>query len=80
MVKVTRTSQFTGRESTMEINITQEELDAGLKRSWSANPGVGTEHMQNIFPQLSADEREFLMTGCHPDEWNEMFSSEEDDE
>jgi hypothetical protein len=80
MIKVTRTNQITGKESVMEMDISQDDLDAGLKRSWSANPGIGTEHMQNIFPQLSAGEREFLMTGITPDEWDAMFPDEEDDE
>jgi hypothetical protein len=79
MVNVTRKSQFSGKEATMDLPLTQEELDAGLARSWSANPGVGTEHMQDIFPQLSADHREFLMTGCTPEEWNDMFPQEDED-
>ena len=80
MIKVTRKSQFTGKEATMELPLTKQELDEGLARSWSANPGFGTEHMQDIFPQLSADHREFLMTGATPEEWNEMFPPDEEDE
>lgn len=72
-IVVTKKSKFTGRENSMTLPLSEKELDDGLARSWSANPGVGTEHMQNIFPQLSADEREFLMTGCTPEEWSEMF-------
>lgn len=79
MIKVIRTNQLTGKESVMEMNITQDELDAGLARSWSHNRGVGTEHMQNIFPQLSAGEREFLMTGITPDEWDLMFPDEDEE-
>ena len=84
MIKVTRKSQFTGHENTMEINITQEALDAGLAHSWSHCRALGIQpkepsmHMQDIFPQLSADEREFLMTGCTPEEWKDMFGSEEE--
>lgn len=78
MIKVTRTSKFTGQSNTMELPLTQEELDAGLARSWSANPGVGNEHMQDIFPQLDAGQREFLMTGVTPQEWDEMFPHEEE--
>lgn len=77
MVAYTRTSELTGKQSTMELPLTQEELEAGLKRSWSANPGIGTEHMQNIFPQLSADQREFLMTGISPEEWDELVGDGE---
>ena len=77
VIEVTRKNQFTGKEATMQIAITQEELDAGLARSWSHNrAGGGTEHMQDIFPQLSAGEREFLMTGITPQEWDAMFPEE----
>jgi hypothetical protein len=30
--------------------------------------------LQNAFPQLSADEREFYKTGITADAWEEMFS------
>ena len=29
--------------------------------------------IQNAFPFLNADEREFLMTGITPEEWDAMF-------
>jgi hypothetical protein len=29
-------------------------------------------------PNLSADDREFLMTGTTPEEWDEMFGDDED--
>lgn len=82
MIEVTRKNQFTGKEATMQMAITQEELDAGLARSWShcraTGQGNGTEHMQDIFPQLSAGEREFLMTGITPDAWDAMFPGEDE--
>jgi hypothetical protein len=86
MVAVTRTSQFSGKEATMELPLTQEELDAGLAHSWSHCRALGIQpkepsmHMQDIFPQLNADQREFLMTGCTPEEWNEMFPPDDEDE
>jgi hypothetical protein len=30
--------------------------------------------LQNAFPQLSADEREFYKTGITAESWDEMFS------
>jgi hypothetical protein len=30
--------------------------------------------VQNAMPNLSADEREFIMTGITPTEWDEMFN------
>ena len=81
MTVVRKQSKFSGKWGEMDLPLTQQELDEGLKQSWSANPGIGTKHMQDIFPQLNADQREFLMSGCTPEEWNEMFAYQgEDDE
>lgn len=33
--------------------------------------------IQNAFPTLSADDREFLMTGITPEEWANIFGKEE---
>jgi len=35
--------------------------------------------VQNEFPNMSADDREFLMTGITPAEWKEIFSREDDE-
>lgn len=34
--------------------------------------------IQDAFPELSADERELLMTGYHPECWDEDFAGDED--
>ena len=34
-------------------------------------------HIQDAFKKLSADEREFLLTGITPEEWAQMFPVEE---
>ena len=41
---------------------------------WRYNEGL---LMQDAFPTLNADEREFLISGTLPDEFNEMFGSQE---
>ena len=48
----------------MNLDITQAQLDA-----W-----VDGELVQNAMPELSAEEREFLMTGITPDEWDSVFA------
>ncbi len=53
----------TGNTATREIPVTQAELD-----DWASG-----ELIQNAMPSLSADDREFLMTGATPEEWDEMF-------
>lgn len=37
-------------------------------------------HIQDITPLLGPDEREFIISGMTPAEWNEMFKIEEDAE
>jgi hypothetical protein len=36
----------------------------------------GSKMIQDALPDLSKDEREILMTGIGPEEWNEMFKEE----
>jgi hypothetical protein len=35
-------------------------------------------YVQTAFPELSASEREVLISGTHPDCWDILFSDEED--
>jgi hypothetical protein len=63
---VTRKSMFTGIERTLDLDITQEQIDA-------YNNGA---LVQNAFPNLSADDREFIMTGVTADEWDNAFGED----
>lgn len=66
-MKITRTSMFTGKESSMELDITPEQEDA-----YKAGALI-----QNAFPNLTADERESYKTGVTPEEWDDTFGEEE---
>jgi hypothetical protein len=65
---ITRTSQISKTNSTMELDITYEQLDRINNRFQTK------ELIQNIVPNLSMEEREFLITGITPKEWNELFN------
>ncbi len=74
-MQVTRTSQATGIERTMEIQVTQEQIKA-----WEDGMLI-----QDAMPFLTDDEREFLISGMTPQEWDHIFQREneeclEDDE
>lgn len=69
-MKITRKSSITGIEHTMDLPITQEELDR-LHR--------GAGMIQHIFPHLNPVQREFLLTGITPEEWEKHIKTEEDD-
>jgi len=58
---------FTGKVSAVELNVTPEQI-----ARWQ-----GGELIQNAMPQLSTDEREFLISGLLPEEWDELMSEEE---
>lgn len=67
-MKVTRTSKLTGVTHTREIPITEADLIR------LQDP---TLLIQQAVPSLSADDREFLVTGATPEEWDEAFGEEE---
>ena len=66
-MEIARRSSFSGNINVMDLPVTQKQLDR-----WQAG-----ELVQNVFPHLSADEREFIMTGITPQEWEEEFGLEE---
>ena len=63
---IERTSMISGKTNSMELPITNAQLDR-----WT-----GGELIQNVFPDLSVDQREFLMTGITPEEWDLTFGEE----
>jgi len=67
MMTITRTDPITGRTNFLGLDITEEQL-----RSWHNG-----ELIQDAMPNLTADEREFIMTGITSDSWK-FLSGEED--
>jgi hypothetical protein len=58
---------FEGKQRTITVNVTEECFLDSYKK-WQQGVLI-----QNAFPYLSADEREFLMTGSTDEDWYEMF-------
>jgi len=69
MINLVRKSQFTGKENSMLLDTTQEKLDLFYNSHISERPLI-----QEIFPNLNNDEREFIISGVTPKEWNERFN------
>ena len=65
---ITRISQISNTHNSMELDITYDQLDRVNNRHLSK------ELIQDIVPNLSKEEREFLITGITPKEWNELFN------
>lgn len=70
-MKVSRRSPLTGKVNTMDLDVTQAQLDE-LKL-----PGSQRRLVQEIFPNLTPAEREFLLTGYTQEDWEFMFPPEE---
>lgn len=69
-MKITKVSQLTGKEHTMDIDVNQYEMIRIENRFHSK------ELIQNIVPNLSMSEREFLMTGITSEEWDNTFGED----
>lgn len=68
---ITRRSPLTGKINSMELPVTNEQL-----LSWEE----GGKLIQEAMPHLTADQREFLMTGYTPEDWEMMFPKGEEDD
>ena len=58
---------FNGQFNTMDINITREQYNRFIE---------GKENIQTIMPNITADEREFLISGLLPDEFDQLFNND----
>jgi hypothetical protein len=70
MMTITRTDPLTGRINFLSLDITEEQI-----HSWHNG-----ELIQNAMPNLTADEREFIMTGITSDSWKFLMGDDDDDE
>ena len=61
-----------GSHKAMFMDISAEEFNAGLK-AWD-----GHWLIQEALPGLTMGEREFLMSGTTPEEWDELFDEDEE--
>jgi hypothetical protein len=74
-VEFRRVSMSSGKTNSMLVNLTMMQFTLGLQK-WLKREGL----IQDIFPTLDADHREFIQTGITPSEWAEMFAPDEDTE
>ena len=62
-MKITRTSMLTLTERTKDLPVTNEQLLA-----WSKG-----ELIQKVMPNLTLDQREFIINGTTPEEYKNIF-------
>ena len=63
-MKITRTNPFNGKVNTLDLNVTDAQIE------YYAAGAL----LQDAFPHLSVDDREFIKTGHTAESWEEMFS------
>ena len=63
MTIITKKSMLSGNINSIELNVTQDQLNR-----WQDG-----ELIQDVFPHLNAEEREFIKTGITPQEWINIF-------
>jgi hypothetical protein len=68
-VRVTATSVFSGRRTSMVLPINKDQ---------ETRYNLSSETIQNIFPNLTANQREFLLTGASSDDWDVYVPEEEE--
>ena len=66
-MNITRTSVVSNITRTIDLPITEEQLRAYQN-------GM---HVQNAFPDLDVDQREFIITGITAEEWDATFGEED---
>lgn len=70
-MNIIRISKLNGQVNSMKLDITPAQF---------ARYEKGVELVQDIFPNLSNEEREFLISGITPDQWRETFGELNEDE
>ena len=61
---VGRKSPFSGKSHEMEIDVSEKQITLWMEGAL----------IQDVMPNLTPDEREFIMTGITPAEWDEAFA------
>ena len=64
-MKIRKRSIMSGEYNSMDIEVTIKQL-----ADWE-----GGKLIQNVMPELSSDEREFIMTGITPEEWKSLMET-----
>ena len=64
---ITKVSPMDNSVNTLDLDITEQQY-----ASWQSG-----ELIQNAMPNLTPDEREFLISGLLPNQWDDLFPEEE---
>lgn len=71
--ELTRRSILSGETNTLFLPATPSKV-----YSWYTD-GEITEHIQDFFPELDANQREFILTGITEQEWDNLYGEDDDE-
>ena len=71
MTRLTRTSIITRRDNTMVLPVDADRVADWLKAR--RDDPLRAPLVQDAFPELSEEQREFILTGVTPDEWGQLY-------
>ena len=74
MTPLTKISDLTGKENTVMLPVSEARL-----LDWLVLPVRQRPFVQDAFPELSADDREFIKTGITNEEWDAAFPPEDEE-
>ena len=66
-MRITKTSPFSGKVNTLELPVTNDQMRRFYR---------GDGYIQDIFPDLTAGQREFILTGITEEEWSEHIGDD----
>ena len=72
---LTKRSELSGNIHSRSIPI---EMDKFVE--WMDEDPVTRPYVQDAFPELDANDREFILTGITPEEWDTLTDCDEDTE
>ena len=58
------------KKSKLSRQLNEMDLDPNALERWLASPRAERPFLRDAFPHLSADEREFFLSGSTPAEWD----------
>ena len=76
MTRLKLTSPISGNVNEMDLPVEQEKID----QWYEMGRAPGAPLIQDFFSELNDEQREFILTGISPKEWNEYIRNNDDPE
>jgi hypothetical protein len=74
---IRRVSLASGTEREIALMLTPSQYEEIQPFLIGKQREAGSRHIQGVLPEHSAEQREFVLTGMTPEEWNQPFGEPE---